>query len=167
MYNNQFVSKFWGDKSKQLCGPIVPPLSHFPIHFGGSWRSTGAILFGGRNCIQEKRVQMPSNAFKCIRICIPGEFFLWTTLNLPRPRFAGFSLVFAVLSIVLVVAGRRIFRGSLAPASRGYVQLYRPSGFHQWGYSHSCMVYTGKSHLEMDDDWRCPYFRKPPFPEKM
>ena len=36
------------------------------------------------------------------------------------PRFAGFSLVFAVLSIVLVVAGRRIFRGSLAPAAASW-----------------------------------------------
>ena len=25
------------------------------------------------------------------------------------------------------------------------------------------MVYKGKSHLEMDDDWGYPYFGKPPF----
>ena len=25
------------------------------------------------------------------------------------------------------------------------------------------LVYTGKSHLEMDDDWGYPYFRKPPY----
>ena len=24
------------------------------------------------------------------------------------------------------------------------------------------MAYDGKSHLEMDDDWGYPYFRKPP-----
>ena len=25
-------------------------------------------------------------------------------------------------------------------------------------------LFHGKSHLEMDDDWGCPYFRKPPLP---
>ena len=31
------------------------------------------------------------------------------------------------------------------------------------GYPHSWIVCKGKSHLEMDDDWRYPYFRKPPY----
>ena len=30
------------------------------------------------------------------------------------------------------------------------------------GYPNSWMVYKGKSHLEMDDDWGYPYLRKPP-----
>ena len=30
-------------------------------------------------------------------------------------------------------------------------------GFHQWSYPHSWMVYYGKSHLEMDDDWGYHY----------
>ena len=34
-------------------------------------------------------------------------------------------------------------------------------GFHKWGHPRSWMVYKGKSHLEMDDDWGYPYFRKP------
>ena len=36
--------------------------------------------------------------------------------------------------------------------------------FHEWGVApKSWMVDTGKSHLEMDDDWGYPYFRRPPF----
>ena len=31
------------------------------------------------------------------------------------------------------------------------------------GTPHSWMVYKGKSHVEMDDDWGYPYFRKPPY----
>ena len=31
------------------------------------------------------------------------------------------------------------------------------------GYPHSWMVYSGKSHLEVDDDWGYPYLRKPTF----
>ena len=29
--------------------------------------------------------------------------------------------------------------------------------FHKWGYPHSWMVYKGKSHLQMDDDWGYPH----------
>ena len=31
-----------------------------------------------------------------------------------------------------------------------------------WGIPNSWLVYKGKSHLEMDDDWGYPYFRTPP-----
>ena len=31
------------------------------------------------------------------------------------------------------------------------------------GYPNSWMVYSGMSHLEMDDDWGYPHFRKPPY----
>jgi hypothetical protein len=31
------------------------------------------------------------------------------------------------------------------------------------GTPHSWVVYNGEYHLEMDDDWGYPYFRKPPY----
>ena len=36
-------------------------------------------------------------------------------------------------------------------------------GFHQWGYPQSWMVYHGKSHFFLMDDWRKPYFRTPSY----
>ena len=35
--------------------------------------------------------------------------------------------------------------------------------FQKWRYPNSWLVYEGKSHLEMDDDWGYPYFRKPTY----
>ena len=35
--------------------------------------------------------------------------------------------------------------------------------FQKWRYPNSWLVYEGTSHLEMDDDWGYPYFRKPTY----
>ena len=35
--------------------------------------------------------------------------------------------------------------------------------FFHGGYRNSWLVYNGKSHLEMDDDWGYPYCRKSPY----
>ena len=34
-------------------------------------------------------------------------------------------------------------------------------GFHKWGYPNNGWFISGRSHLEMDDNWGYPYFRKP------
>ena len=40
---------------------------------------------------------------------------------------------------------------------------YIHGAFHKWGYPSSLDgLFHGQSHLEMDDDWGYPYFRKPP-----
>ena len=41
-------------------------------------------------------------------------------------------------------------------------QLVQDGGFHKWGIP-KWLVYKGQSHLEMDDDWGYPHFRKPPY----
>ena len=43
-----------------------------------------------------------------------------------------------------------------------YSHNHTNGGFHKWGIPNSWMVYKGKSHLKMDDDWGYPNFRKPP-----
>ena len=48
-------------------------------------------------------------------------------------------------------------KGSVEPAQR------RDGGFHQWGYPKDGWFIIWKIHLEMDDDWGYPYFRKPPY----
>ena len=35
------------------------------------------------------------------------------------------------------------------------------------GIPQKWVVFKGKSHLEMDDDWGYPHFRKPPYIKKM
>ena len=48
--------------------------------------------------------------------------------------------------------------------STGSPVAYGVSGM-PWGYPHSWLdgLFHGKSHLEMDDNWGYPYFRKPPY----
>ena len=41
------------------------------------------------------------------------------------------------------------------------LEVAKTGGFHSHGGSPKWFVCKGKSHLEMDDDWGYPYFRKP------
>ena len=36
-------------------------------------------------------------------------------------------------------------------------------GFLEWGFPKKVGLFHGKSHLEMDENWGYPYFRKPQY----